>query len=287
MWTQPTTHLLRKQFSTVLCILALYLVMNPEAASGQTTGVAPVKHINSPFDFAPRSDEKHPLQPVVRVMRGVLDHIDQQVQDYSCTLVKRERLDDELGERQHIFMKVRQQPFSVYMQFLHPHKDREVLYVAGMNDGDLIALDGGWKRKIMAPVSLDPEGMIAMSGQKYPITRVGMRNLCEEYLKTSEEDIKYDESEVQINPNSRIGGRSATLIQVVHPKPRQAFHSHISRIFLDNELQVPLHFDAFLWPAEADGTPPLEESYTYTNLKINQGFTSKDFDKENPEIFKQ
>jgi len=259
----------------------------PQTVSGQATEVAPVKHIKSPFDFSAHGDEKHPLQPVMHVMRGVLDHIDQQVQDYSCTLIKRERLDDELGERQHIFMKVRQQPFSVYMHFLQPHKDREVLYVAGMNDGDLIALDGGWKRKIMAPVSLDPEGMLAMSGQKYPITRVGMRNLCEEYLKTLEEDIQYSECEVDINPNSRIGGRSATLIQVMHPTPRKAFRSHISRIFLDNELRVPVHFDAFLWPAEANGTPPLEESYTYTNLKINQGFTSKDFDKENPDIFKQ
>jgi hypothetical protein len=287
MWTQPATQQTRKQFSTVSCISALCLLLMPQAVSGQATEVAPVKHLKSPFDFAARSDEKHPLQPVMHVMRGVLDHIDQQVHDYSCTLIKRERLDDELGERQHIFMKVRQQPFSVYMHFLQPHKDREVLYVAGMNDGDLIALDGGWKRKIMAPVSLDPEGMLAMSGQKYPITRVGMRNLCEEYLKTLEEDIQYSECEVDINPNSRIGGRSATLIQVMHPTPRKAFRSHISRIFLDNELRVPVHFDAFLWPAEANGTPPLEESYTYTNLKINQGFTSKDFDKENPDIFKQ
>ena len=287
MWTQPAIQQTRTQFSTVSCILTLCLLLMPQAVSGQATEVAPVKHLKSPFDFAARSDEKHPLQPVMHVMRGVLDHIDQQVHDYSCTLIKRERLDDELGERQHIFMKVRQQPFSVYMHFLQPHKDREVLYVAGMNDGDLIALDGGWKRKIMAPVSLDPEGMLAMSGQKYPITRVGMRNLCEEYLKTLEEDIQYSECEVDINPNSRIGGRSATLIQVMHPTPRKAFRSHISRIFLDNELRVPVHFDAFLWPAEANGTPPLEESYTYTNLKINQGFTSKDFDKENPDIFKQ
>ena len=106
MWTQPATQKTRKQFSTVSCISVLCLLLMPQAVSGQATEVAPVKHLKSPFDFSARSDEKHPLQPVMHVMRGVLDHIDQQVHDYSCTLIKRERLDDELGERQHIFMKV-------------------------------------------------------------------------------------------------------------------------------------------------------------------------------------
>jgi hypothetical protein len=63
-------------------------------------------------------------------------------------------------------------------------------------------------------------------------------------------------------------------------------------LFLDNEFKVPIHFDAYLWPAQEgngneDGdAPPLEESYTYQNLKLNNGFTAREFDSNNnPEIF--
>ena len=33
-------------------------------------------------------------------------------------------------------------------------------------------------------------------------------------------------------------------------------------------------------------TPPLEEVYTYTDVKINNGFTDADFNPESPEMFK-
>jgi hypothetical protein len=41
-----------------------------------------------------------------------------------------------------------------------------------------------------------------------------------------------------------------------------------------------------MWPAKEGEPPPMEESFAYTNLKFNNGFTERDFDKENAEIFK-
>lgn len=261
------------QNSLVLCFSIALLAVANRAAAQQT------------FDMTLQAGQ-HPLVPVIRVMGEVLENIDQNVQDYSCTLTKQERYSGELGEHQHIFLKVRNEPFSVYMQFLQPHKGREVLYVAGMNQGNLIALDGGWKRKVMSPVSLDPNGMIAMRGQKYPITRVGLRNLVVKLIDRANADLKFAECKVTSDPNQLIEGRSATLIQVTHPEPRKDFYCHIARIFIDNELKVPLHYDSYMWPAEGQ-EPPLEESYTYRNLKINNGFSARDFAKDNPELFKQ
>ena len=63
----------------------------------------------------------------------------------------------------------------------------------------------------------------------------------------------------------------------------------MARLFFDNELKVPIHFDAYIWPEKEGGEPQLEESYTYAkNLKINNNFTARDFDaNNNPEIFKK
>ncbi len=79
------------------------------------------------------------------------------------------------------------------------------------------------------------------------------------------------------------------MVQVVHPVPRQNFKFHAARVFFDDELKIPVHFDAYMWPAQEGGKPELEESYTYAkNLKINNNFTARDFDSNNnPDIFKK
>ena len=64
-------------------------------------------------------------------------------------------MDGELGEPQHIMMKVMQQPFSVYMYFLKPYAGREVLYVDGQNNGKMVVLEAGFKR-MLGKMNLDP-----------------------------------------------------------------------------------------------------------------------------------
>jgi hypothetical protein len=124
-----------------------------------------------------------------------------------------------------------------------------------------------------------------MRGQKHPITKVGIRNLTAELIQKMEADTKYAECEVTTRAE-KIGNRPVTLVQIVHPVPRQNFDAHIARLFFDNELGIPIHYDSFLWPQQQGGEPPLDESFTYTNLKINNGFTARDFDAyNNPEIF--
>ena len=263
--------------SVLRTLFCLALVVAPASSLAAVT-----------FDMTQREGE-HALGPVTRVLTDVLKNIDANVHDYSCTFTKRERIDGELGEDQHIFMKVRHQHFSVYMRFLQPYTDREVIYVEGQNDGNMLVLDCGWKRKV-GVLRLNPEGMIAMKGQKHPITSVGIRNLTDKILtlakKDMQKDMQWGECKVVNNPNQELDGRNCTMIQVVHPNPRKEFKGHIARLFIDNKLRVPIYYDSYKWPDRPGGAPPLEESYMYRNLQINNGFSARDFDKNNPEIFK-
>jgi hypothetical protein len=235
------------------------------------------------LDFTQQPGE-HPLAPALRVCKASLEEIDRNIRDYSCTFVKRERVDGELGEHQHMFLKVRHEPFSVYMNFLKPFQGREVVYVDGQYDNELVVLEAGWKRAV-GKLHLDPNGARAMNGQKHPITKVGIRNLTAELIRTMESDMKYAECELSTKAE-KIGSRPVTMVQVVHPVPRQNFDAHIARVFFDNELGIPIHYDSFLWPQQPGGEPPLDESFTYMNLKINNGFTARDFDAyNNTEIF--
>ena len=273
---------------------AAAVAQNGTNATASTSSPMPTAAVNPAANGAPtcvfdltQKSSDHPLQPVLRVLKACQDEIDRNIQDYSCTLVKRERIDGELGESQYIFMKVRQQPFSVYMSFLKPYAGREVVYVAGQNSGKLVVLEAGFKR-MLGKMNLDPEGTLAMSGQRYPITDVGIRNLTTKLTKMWQGETKFAECVVTSNPGTQINKRATTMIQVVHPVPRQEFRFHVARLFMDNELKIPIHFDAYGWPEQEGGEPPLDESYTYTSLKLNNGFTGRDFDPaNNPDIFKK
>ncbi|MEO1495786.1 MAG: DUF1571 domain-containing protein [Planctomycetota bacterium] len=236
-----------------------------------------------PFDLEQRPGE-HPLMPCLRLAKQAVADIRANIRDYSATLTKVERLNGQLGDPQQMEVRIRHQPFSVYTKFISPKPGQEALYVANQNNGKLVAIASGWKRSF-GKVNLDPDGTMAMAGQRYPITKAGILNLTEELVQIAEGDVKYAECTVS-HAAAKIAGRPATMIEAVHPVERRNFRFHKAQIFIDNELRMPVAYRAYSWPAQQGGEPVLEEQYVYTNVKINNGFTDADFSPENPAIFK-
>ena len=225
----------------------------------------------------------HPLQPALDLAQQGLVKINANIRDYSCTIVKRERIDGKLGEHEYMFCKIRQQPFSVYLYFLGPDavKGQEVLYVAGSNEGNMLAHAGSGVRAMVGTVSLKPQSMLAMAGNRYPVTEIGVENLAKRLVEVAEHDKQFGECDVNFYPNAKVNGRICTCVQVVHPVPRRNFRFHLARVFIDDELTVPIRYEAYDWPQEAGGQPVLLEEYTYMNVKTNNGFTDADFDAKN------
>ena len=261
----------------------IYRVAKTPSQEPVTADVVP-QPAQAPFDLEPRPGE-HPLMPALRVAKLGLAEIDSNIQDYSCTLVKRERIEGMLMEQQFAFVKVRHLPFSVYMFFLKPKKGQEVLYVEGQNDGNLWAMAHDWRRKLGA-VSLDPIGSMAMDGQKYPVTKLGIRNLTAELIHVAQNDIQFGECEFKYSHNAKVNGRPCTKLEVIHPVPRKNFRFHIAKIYIDNELRVPICYQSWMWPKPGE-EPPLEEEYYYMDLKLNNGYTDATFSQNNPEIFRR
>jgi hypothetical protein len=230
-----------------------------------------------------RQPNEHPLMPALRWANQGLQQMEQ-LHDYSATLVKRERVNGQVGNQEWMFIKVRHEPFSVYMLFLKPAalKGQEVIYVKGANDGKMWAHPTGIQQTLVGTVSIPPDGMLAMRGQRYPITELGLKNLVRRLLEVGGNDTKYGECDVQFSDDAKINGRPCTLIQVVHPVPRRNFLFYLARIYVDRELNVPIRYEAHDWPREPGAEPELIEEYTYLDLKLNPGFTDADFDIHNP-----
>jgi len=226
---------------------------------------------------------EHPLMPVLRWGQESLK-IAEKIQDYSATMVKRERIDGKVNDPEYMFIKIRHKPLSVYMCFLKPDhlKGQEVIWVKGQNNGKLWG-HGTGMRKVFGTVPLDPTGPVAMKGNRYPITEIGIENLVRRLIEEGEKDTQYGECEVKYFPGAKINGRTCTCIQVVHPVPRRNFQFHLARIFVDDEYNLPVRFEAHDWPSQPGGSPELIEEYTYVNIKMDNKFTDADFDIRNPD----
>jgi outer membrane lipoprotein-sorting protein len=264
------------------------------SACGQPVGAAPatgpglvpnggLSTANANAGVASAATGVHPLQPALDLAQQGLAKINANIRDYSCTVVKRERIDGKLGEHEYMFAKIRQQPFSVYLYFLGPDsvKGQEVIYVDGHNDGNMLAHAGSGVRAMVGTVSLKPQSMLAMQGNRYPVTEIGVENLAKRLVEVAEHDKQFGECDVNFYPNAKVNGRICTCVQVSHPVPRRNFRFHLARVFIDDELTIPIRYEAYDWPQEAGGQPVLLEEYTYMNVKINNGFTDADFDPKN------
>jgi len=168
------------------------------------------------------------------------------------------------------------------MRFRRPAavNGREIIWVEGRNNGKLVAHDVGIKGLIR--VSLDPDGPIAMRGQRYPIREIGLENLLAKMIETAECDRERGDCLVKISDQAKVGGRPCRLVQIEHPERHPHFDFYRAQVFFDHELKLPCRYAAWSWPPEPDGEPVLEEEYTYTNVRLNVGLTDLDFDPDNP-----
>ena len=210
------------------------------------------------------------------------------VRDYTATLIKRERISGRLTEKEWAFVKIRQGghvdgkdvPFSVYMRFLKPKSrlGREVIWVKGQNKNRLIAHETGFKN--LFKVHLAPNSWLAMLGNRYPITEIGIENLVTKLIEKGERDKLQGECQVEIRKGETVG-RECKVIRVLHAEKRPEFDFHIAEIFIDKELNLPIRYAAYKWPKKPGGEPILDEEYTYQDLKVNVGLTDRDFDPDN------
>lgn len=235
--------------------------------------------------------DSHPLDPALTLARRGLDKIRTDIQDYTCYMVKRERVNGRLSQKETMYVKIRNRrqaargdntPFSIYMRFVAPDniKGREVIWVENHNDNRMVAHDVGLKGFIRA--NLDPDGRMAMSGQRYPVYEAGIENLVVKLIEVAERDRKHGDCKVEFFRGATVQDRTCTVIRVTHPEKREPFDFYQAEVFIDDELQIPIRYVAYSWPETKGGSKRIEEEYTYLDVKVNVGLTDRDFDPDNP-----
>lgn len=284
---------------SVLSALSLAMVLASVSfaappGSGSPSLREPVYRVSKNIDGRATTQETepagHPIDPALEMARQALEHIRRDIRDYTATLVKRETIDGQLQEAEFMAIKIRHRqvengqlivPFSIYIKYLKPPSKRgqEAIWVEGQNNNKIAAHGTGLQGLIT--VYLDPEGFLATRGTNYAIYDLGIENLVLKLIERGEQAKRFP-CQVQFFQNARINGRSCTLIQVTHPEQRPELDFHVARIFIDDQLKVPVRYAAYGWPQTPGGQPPLIEEFTYLDIQPNVGLTDWDFNPENP-----
>lgn len=233
----------------------------------------------------------HPLDPVLKYAEERLEMLRRDVKDYSAILIRRERIKGKLGDYTYLEANIRNRvvedgktivPFAVSLSFLKPAslKGREVVWVEGKNNGKMWVQETPLLGLKVPAVWILPTGALAMADNKYPITDIGLENLLVKLIDKGRADRarnRPEECEVKFLKGAKIDDRACTLITLKHLVQRPDYEFERAEIFVDDELQVPIRYAAFLFPESKGGESPVEEEYTYTKLKLNVGLKDADF----------
>lgn len=200
------------------------------------------------------------------------------VNDYETTFTKKEVVGKKLLQTE-MYVKFREQPFSVYIKYLNPHGGREVIYVAGRNKDKLLA-HGEGITSIVGTLKLKPDSKDAMEDNRYPITMFGMSKLVATLIQQWEADEKHDDCVVKFFPNAKLDKIDCKVVETSYPKQVAHAKFHMTRMYVAKDSGLPVRVEQFGFPA-AGAQPPIIEEYTYSNIKTNLGFGDLDFDTSN------
>lgn len=251
------------------------------------------EEINSPvlhaFGITPTKDAKYSLKTAIEIAEKSRERYRANFRDYTTRMYRAERHSNSLVGST-VLLKVRDRrektPFSVYLRYMKPESiaGREVIYVEDANEGNLIAHKEGIFNLVR--MSLKPDGMLAMVGNKYPITMIGLENMLTQMIERGKRELKHGDCEVNVHAGHTIGEdankRTCTLINVWHREKKPEFDFYLLQIYVDEELLIPIRYAAYTWPEkEGDDEYILQEEYSYFDLKLNVGLTDQDFDPDN------
>jgi|HubBroStandDraft_6_1064221.scaffolds.fasta_scaffold43686_2 hypothetical protein len=211
---------------------------------------------------------------------------------YTATMVKQERVGLSLLDEGTFGIKVRHQPFSVYMRWQSGDETgKEVLYVGGTTEDQLLVHLGGLKGRILPAIKIDPFGSLALQHSRYPITKLGIVALADSLIERRELEMRENVTvHVEQRQDADCEGRPCSVYVFEDADQSQSPIYRKSVQYIDRQWNVPLRVANYTWPepgqhlqGAALDEATLIEYYMYSEIVTDAHLTDADFDRANDE----
>ncbi len=196
----------------------------------------------------------------------------EKVTDYTCTLVKKERINGQLTPINVMAMSVRNEPFCVDLRWIEPKNmvGQDACYATGRNSGQLRVKSAGFLGAI-GYVSIDPNDARAKKTSKHSITEAGIGNMLNQFAEKWEDERRLNVTQVHISEYD-YNKRRCTCVETIHPtNPDNQFLSYRTLLYFDKESRLPIRMECYDWPHRPGEPGELLEVVSFANLRLNVG----------------
>lgn len=259
----------------------------------------PVRSIeakNGPLDQAP--EVPHPLDTVLSIAKAAMQTHRLEHRTYQAVIRKQERIGKKLAPESRMALKLRyREPQTedglratdVYLKFLEPSSQsgREVIWRQGIHDDLMVVHESGLLN--ITRLELSPTSRLAMLGNRYPISEIGIERLLSKLLAKGNRDRALGQCQVSMTETVEVAGRACKRIEVCHPAREvivgdQTLEHEFYKAIIDIDLEfgIPIRYASYMWPEVSGGDPVLDEEFVYENLELDVALQDQDFDPDNP-----
>lgn len=198
---------------------------------------------------------------------------------YTATLEMQEEVGDTLRPLDRIQIKVRRQPFSVYMHW--SDTGQEALFSDGRNDNRLLVKPTKGLAVFKRLWRLDPNCRMAKQSCRYPITDSGMENLVARIQEFYA--VRHDWSSVAecTVADAKVADVDVRAYDIRFRNKEVSPTYFGSRFCFEKATGLLIAVDNFGWSDAAE--PRLLEHYLFHSISTAQTLQDKDFDETNSE----
>ncbi len=192
------------------------------------------------------------------------------VDSYTAIFHKQELVQGNLLPEEVILLKFKR-PFKVSMRWLRgPGAGRTTVFVKGA-DGDRIRVKESGLIGLL-PLKLDPDGSLAMKGNRHPITDAGIENLLSKIGENVRRALRQGELAFEDHGSDKVWNQETVCVEGRFPRDTsKGYYCYRARLWLDFETTLPLRTEIY------DTQDRLIERYGYEELRLNAGLTDRDF----------
>jgi hypothetical protein len=205
------------------------------------------------------------------------------LRDYSCYLIKQERVRGVLLPENFIAFKFKPQPFSVHMKWMAPAelKDQEVAFQQGYNNNKMRVHPKvkGFGKNLLGFVTIDPTDPRVLEHSRHTIFEAGLGNSIEQLIRNLEAERQLNKINVQIAEYG-YDKRKCFRVEATRTEYRKEAYCYRSVIYIDQEHKLPIRLENYEWPTQGGAAGgEVMEVFSYVSLEFNRGIPDAQFRK--------
>lgn len=206
----------------------------------------------------------------IALLKWSLEHYDKNIQDYSATFYKQERIDKKIKPLEEIDILFKDEPFSVLMRWRkNAGSIDKLLYVEGQNDNKMVVHPTGLFSWIDS-VKRDPRCKKARESTQRTCDQFGFYRSMQSLLEVYEQAGKAGDLQIKYLGETKVDKRKCVAMERLLP-PKASYPYGRLVMEFDVEYLLPTAITAYDWKGK------LVSQYVYKDLSFNRETSAEKF----------